>query len=117
MLVICTSSSGLAASHQRNQLSMASALPVVVVRKNRFFLTTTTGNADAIDSWFRWWLAAKPELDVQMTNISGSYAAMNLAGPKAREILAKLTDADLSTQAMPYLAAAQCAVAGVQAII
>ena len=83
----------------------------------RFFLTTTTGNADAIDSWFRWWLAAKPELDVQMTNVSGSYAAMNLAGPKSREILAKLTDADLSTAAMPYLAAAQAKVAGVPAII
>jgi len=83
----------------------------------RFFLTTTTGNADAIDSWFRSWLAGKPQLDVRMTNVSGSYAAMNLAGPRSRDILRKLTDADLSTGAMPYLAARQCEVAGVPAII
>ncbi|MFN0056415.1 MAG: 2Fe-2S iron-sulfur cluster-binding protein [Planctomycetales bacterium] len=83
----------------------------------RFFLTTTTGNADAIDSWFRSWLVGKPELDVQMTNVSGSYAAMNLAGPHAREILEKLTDADLSPAAMPYLAANQCQIAGARAIV
>jgi sarcosine oxidase subunit alpha len=83
----------------------------------RFFLTTTTGNADAIDSWFRSWLAGKPHLDVRLTNVSGSYAAMNLAGPRSRDILRKLTDADLSTSAMPYLAARQCTVAGVPAII
>jgi sarcosine oxidase subunit alpha len=83
----------------------------------RFFLTTTTGNADAIDSWFRSWLAGRPQLDVRMTNVSGHYAAMNLAGPRAREIMSKLTDADLSSSAMPYLAAKQFAVAGVPGVI
>ena len=103
---------------------------------DRFFLTTTTGNADAIDSWFRWWLAqlsgtalaagnapspaasAVPlKWDVRMTNVSGSYAAMNLAGPRSREVLKKLTDADLSSDAMPYLAASECTIAGVSAIV
>ena len=83
----------------------------------RFFLTTTTGNADAIDSWFRSWLAGRPHLDVQMTNVSGSYAAMNLAGPRARDILKKLADADLSTTALPYLAARQFTIAGVPCIV
>ncbi len=84
---------------------------------DRFFLTTTTGNADAIDSWFRWWLAARPEWDVRMTNVSASYAAMNLAGPRSREVLKKLTDADLSSDAMPYLAASECTIAGVSVIV
>ncbi len=84
---------------------------------DRFFLTTTTGNADAIDSWFRWWLAARPQWDVRMTNVSGSYAAMNLAGPRSREALKKLTDADLASDAMPYLAASECTIAGVSAIV
>ena len=84
---------------------------------DRFFLTTTTGNADAIDSWFRWWLAGRPEWDVRMTNVSGSYAAMNLAGPRSREVLKKLTDADLSSDVMPYLAASECVIAGVPAIV
>src|SRR5205823_302342 len=54
---------------------------------------------------------------VRMTNVSGSYAAMNLAGPRAREILKKLTDADLSMIAMPYLAAKQVAIAGIPSVI
>ncbi len=84
---------------------------------DRFFLTTTTGNADAIDSWFRWWLAARPQWDVRMTNVSGSFAAMNLAGPRSREVLKMLTDAELSSDAMPYLAASECKIAGVSAIV
>jgi sarcosine oxidase subunit alpha len=78
--------------------------------------TAATGNAEAIDSWFRSWLAGRPHLDVQMTNVSGNYAAMNLAGPKSREILRKLTDADVSSTALPYLAAGQFQIAGVPAI-
>jgi sarcosine oxidase subunit alpha len=84
---------------------------------DRFFLTTTTGNADAIDSWFRSWLVARPEWDVRMTNVSGSYAAMNLAGPRSREILSRLTSADLSANALPYLAATECEAAGAKAIV
>lgn len=84
---------------------------------DRFFLTTTTGNADAIDSWFRWWLAARPDWDVQLTNVTGSYAAMNLAGPRSREILSHLTTADLSPQAMPYMAAGELVIAGVPAVV
>jgi len=85
--------------------------------EDRFYLTTSTGNADAVDSWFRWWLAAKPHLDVRMTNLTGSYAGMNLAGPRSREILQKLTDADVSTASFPYLAVGEIAVAGVPAIV
>lgn len=83
----------------------------------RFFLTTTTGNADAIDSWFRSWLVRRPQWDVRLTNVSTGYAGMNIAGPKAREVLAKLTSADISAQAMPYLAAAEIDIAGVPAIV
>lgn len=42
---------------------------------------------------------------------------MNLAGPRSREVLKKLTDADLSSDAMPYLAASQIQIAGVSAIV
>lgn len=83
----------------------------------RFFLTTTTGNADAIDSWFRSWLIRRPDWDVRLTNVSTSYAAMNLAGPKARDVLAKVTSADISAKALPYLAAAEFDIAGVPSIV
>jgi sarcosine oxidase subunit alpha len=84
---------------------------------SRFFLTTTTGNAEAIESWFRWHLAGRPEWDVQLTNVGPSYAGMSLAGPRSREILAKLTTADLSAKGLPYLAVGQFDVAGVPALV
>ena len=83
---------------------------------DRFFLTTATGTLDAIDQWLRWWLAGA-DRQVAVTNVTSELAAMNLAGPRAREVLAGLSDLDVSREAMPYLAAVEGAVAGVPAII
>ena len=41
--------------------------------------------------------------DVRMTDVTQALAAMNLAGPRAREILSSLTDLDCSTRRCPYL--------------
>ncbi|MFO0917471.1 MAG: aminomethyltransferase family protein [Planctomycetaceae bacterium] len=83
----------------------------------RFFLTTTTGNADAIDSWFRSWLIRRPDWDVRLTNVSTGYAAMNLAGPKARDVLTKVTSSEISAEKFPYLAAGEFEIAGVPAVV
>lgn len=82
----------------------------------RFFVTTATGTLDAVDQWLRWWLAGG-ERRVAVTNVTSEYAAMNLAGPRAREVLAGLTDLDVARDAMPYLRAVEGTVAGVPAII
>jgi len=83
----------------------------------RFFLTTTTGNADAIDSWFRSWLVVKPEWDVRMTNMSTCYAGMNVAGPRSRDVLSKICDANISAHMLPYGGVAEFDVAGVRAVV
>ena len=83
----------------------------------RYFLTTTTGNASGVDSWFRWWLADRMDEDVCLTNVTGGLAAMNLAGPRSREVLEKICDEDLTTAALPYLSASQFEIAGVAAIV
>lgn len=83
---------------------------------DRFFLTTGTGTLDAVDQWLRWWLAGT-NLDVQVVNVTSEYAAINLAGPRAREVMARLTAMDVSQRGMPYLAAIPGIVAGVPAII
>ena len=84
--------------------------------EDRFLVSTTTGNLDAVEQWFGWWLAGGPR-DVGVTNVTSQLAAVNLAGPRAREILARVTDLDVSREAMPYLAAAEGAVAGVPAVL
>jgi sarcosine oxidase subunit alpha len=82
----------------------------------RFFVSTTTGNLDAVDQWLGWWLAGG-QRRVAVTDVTGHYAAINLAGPSARDIMARVTDLDVSREGMPYLAAVEGVVAGIPAII
>jgi sarcosine oxidase subunit alpha len=79
-----------------------------------FYFTTTTGNSAAI---FRelgrlatWW-----GMPVPLVNLTGQLTAFNLAGPRARDVLARLTPLDLSHAAFPYLAVREARVDGVQA--
>jgi sarcosine oxidase subunit alpha len=83
---------------------------------DEFFVTTTTGGTAGMEQWMRWWLADWA-LDAQLLNVSGGYAAVNVAGPRARAVMRKLTELDLSASALPYLAVARGPVAGVPALI
>jgi sarcosine oxidase subunit alpha len=77
-----------------------------------FFLTATTGNAEAVFQWLEMWRATW-RLDVIVHNQTSSLAAMNLAGPRARDILGAVTDVDVSVAAFPYMAVREGNVAGV----
>jgi sarcosine oxidase subunit alpha len=83
---------------------------------DHFFLTTTSGNVEFVHEWLEWWTAGT-DMDVAVTNVTAGYAAVNLAGPRAREVLAPLADADLSPEACPYMAAPRGAVAGIPALM
>jgi sarcosine oxidase subunit alpha len=78
----------------------------------RFLLTTATGTIDAIEQLLEWWLAGSGRC-THVTNVTGALAAVNVAGPRSRELLAGLTDLDLSPAAFPYLGARQGLVADV----
>ena len=69
-----------------------------------------------MDQWMRWWLADW-RLDARVINVSSGYAAVNLAGPRSREILSRLTDTDVSPEAFTYLDAHQARVAGVPCLL
>lgn len=78
-----------------------------------YFTTTTTGSTTVYRELQRW--NAQWNLGVGIVNATGAFAAMNLAGPKARAVLRKLTTLDLSNEAFPYLALREADVAGVPA--
>ncbi len=82
--------------------------------EQRYFLTTTTGNVEFVHQWLQWWAAAAG-WKVNIVNLTAGLASMNLAGPLARGVLAKLTECDLSSAAFPYMDWRQAAVAGVSA--
>ena len=44
-----------------------------------------------------------PEIGVRLEAVTTQYGVLVLAGPKSRNLLAKLTDADLSNEAFPWL--------------
>jgi sarcosine oxidase, subunit alpha len=83
---------------------------------DEFFITTTTGNLEFVEQWLEWWLAGAG-WDAQVHNLTSALAAVNLAGPKARDVLSALTSCDLSTAAFPYMACRNAEVAGVPALL
>ncbi len=81
-----------------------------------FYVTTTSGGAGAVEEWFSWWLADW-RMKVQLTDVTQGLSAVNLAGPRAREILAELTEIDCSPEGFKYLDGKQGNVAGVPCLI
>jgi sarcosine oxidase, subunit alpha len=81
-----------------------------------FYVTTTSSGAGAVEQWFTWWLADWG-MDVHISDITQALSAVNLAGPKAREILTRLTDIDCSPEAFTYLDARNARVAGAPSLL
>lgn len=65
-----------------------------------YFTTTTSGAALIYRELSR--LNAMWRLDCGIVNHTGAFAAVNLAGPKARAVLAPLTTLDLSSESFPF---------------
>ncbi|MFL5767251.1 MAG: 2Fe-2S iron-sulfur cluster-binding protein [Actinomycetota bacterium] len=78
----------------------------------RFFVTSTSGGADAMEAWLRNW-GDRLDLHVHLVNQTAMLGAILLAGPHAREVLASLTSEDVSADAFPYMAVRDLEVAGV----
>ena len=88
----------------------------VRLAENHYHMTTTTGGAARVLNWLEEWLQTEwPELQVFCTSVTEQWAVIAVSGPKARELLAPLTDIDLSAQAFPFLSTQSGRVAGVPA--
>jgi len=81
-----------------------------------FYVTTTSTGAEGVLEWFEWWNAVW-RMDVEIFNVTGALAAVNVAGPRARELLGRLTSADVSAEGFKYLDARQAQVADVTCLI
>ncbi len=81
-----------------------------------FYVTTTSGGAAAVEQWFSWWLADW-RLDARLTDVTQGVAAVNLAGPRVREVLQSVTELDCSPEAFSYLDARHAHVAGIPCLL
>jgi sarcosine oxidase subunit alpha len=79
---------------------------------DHYFVTTSTASVETIEGWFKWWMAGTG-MCAHITDITSGLAAINVAGPLARDTLAKLTDIDISAKGFRYMRSKQGDVAGV----
>jgi sarcosine oxidase subunit alpha len=81
-----------------------------------YYVTTTSTGAAAVIEWFEWWNAVWG-MDVEIFDVTGSLAAVNVAGPRARDLMQRLTDIDVSNEALAYLDAKHARIAGVPSLV
>ncbi len=87
---------------------------VTRVAEERFFIVTGTAFGQHDLSWLR--LNMPEDGSVAIEDVSSSYACIGLWGPKARKILQKVTAADVSNEAFPYMTAKQMTIGDVPAL-
>jgi len=87
---------------------------VARVAADRFYVTTTTSAAGAVYREMQRW-AIIWGMQVVLASATGSRGGINLAGPRAREILKELCDFDVSSAAFPYMAVREGNIAGAPA--
>jgi sarcosine oxidase subunit alpha len=85
--------------------------------RDRFLITTTTGNAGAVLDWLEEWLQTEwTDLEVFCTSLTEEWANATLVGPESRAILAALTPS-LDLGEFPFMAMREADVAGIPARI
>lgn len=66
-----------------------------------YYVTFTSSGGDGAESWLREW-ADERRLNVHIANLTASRSAINVAGPRARELLSRLSGDPVDSNAIPY---------------
>ncbi|MGE0557598.1 MAG: sarcosine oxidase subunit alpha family protein [Burkholderiales bacterium] len=78
-----------------------------------YLMTTTTANAVRVMSTLEYWLQVHwRDLDVRLTSVTDQWAAMALAGPGARQVLAAVTSNDVGNDTLPHMGYREMNIAG-----
>ena len=82
---------------------------------DHYLMTTTSSGAGGVWEWVENWLQTeRPDWKVHVTPVTTAYASINVAGPKARELVGRVTEGvDLSPEAFGYMEVRMATVAGV----
>ena len=77
-----------------------------------WYLTSTSGGADRMEAWLRD-RADRLDLRAHVVDLTAERGAIMVAGPRARELLAELTDDPIDPATFPHMAVREVTVAGV----
>jgi sarcosine oxidase subunit alpha len=87
----------------------------VKLAENDYYFTSSTARSAMVLPWYNNY--KQQNWQAWLVGLTEAYASMNLCGPKARDILAELTDSDLSNTALPFMGWVLAEVAGVPVMI
>ncbi|RME87937.1 MAG: FAD-dependent oxidoreductase [Anaerolineae bacterium] len=76
-------------------------LTVTRLAEDRYLILTSDGTTRAVEAWLR--RHTPPEAHLGFTNITSAYSVLSIQGPNSRALLSKVTSADMSNEAFPYL--------------
>lgn len=76
-------------------------LTIMNLAKDRFYIVTGSGFGVRDSQWIRSHMPV--DGSVYMHDVTSAYAVINLTGPRARDVLAKVSDDDVSNAALPFL--------------
>ena len=82
---------------------------------DHYVMSTTSSGAGGVWEWVENWLQTeRPDWQVHVTPVTTAYASINVAGPKSRELMSRVTEGvDLSPEAFGYMTVRSATVAGV----
>ena len=85
--------------------------------REHFVVTTTSGGVSRIAAWLEEWRQCEwPDLEVFITPVTTQWATYAIAGPRARQLLARFrTDIAFDWRSMPHMSLRQGRFAGVPA--
>ena len=85
-------------------------LTVARLAPDRFYIVTGTGFRTHDLAWIR--DHVPPDCRVDIEDVTEQFGTLSLMGPRARDLLAKVTDADVTNAAFPFAHVREIAVAG-----
>jgi len=85
-------------------------LTVARLAEDRFYIVTGTGFRTHDLAWMEDHIGA--ELDARLVDVTEDFGTLSLMGPKARDVLATVTEADVSNAAFPFGHVREIGIAG-----
>lgn len=79
----------------------------------QYYLTVTSSGAEQSEAWFQDWADAWG-LKVHIANQTAQLGAINVAGPRARDLLSKLSPSPIDARSFPYGRSKEIEVAGIK---
>jgi sarcosine oxidase subunit alpha len=85
---------------------------VIQTGENDYYFTSSTARAGMTAEWIRYHTRFDG-WDFSIVNLTDAYGVINLAGPKAREVLARVANSDVGNEAFPHMGYREFSVGGV----